>query len=71
MTTEQARQATAAGEIDVNDEAQCIHWTHELGVTAGEFKAAVHYVGPSVEEVRRYIKDRTLPPLGRTPTGEV
>ena len=34
MTTEQAKHGTDAGEIDVNDEAQCIHWTHELGVTA-------------------------------------
>lgn len=59
MATEQAKQANVAGEIDVNDEAQCIHWTHELGVTAGELKSAVHHVAFNVEEVRRYIKERT------------
>ena len=46
-------------EIDVNDESACIRWCHELGVTAGELKAAVHYAGPKVEDVRRYIKERT------------
>ena len=56
---------TRTGEIDVHDEAQCVRWTHELGVTAGELKAAVHYAGPKVEDVRRYISERTLPPLGR------
>ena len=67
MRDEHARQPQAAGEIDVNDKSQCIYWTHELGVTAGELKAAVHNVGPNVEEVRRYIKERTLPPFGRDP----
>lgn len=66
MASEQGKQATAAGEIYVNDEAQCIRWTHELGVTAGELKAAVHHVGPNVEEVRRYIKERTYTPRGET-----
>ena len=70
MSSEQAKEPAAAGEIDVNDESQCIYWTHEIGVTAGELKAAVSYVGPSVEEVRRYIKERTLPPFGRKPLGE-
>ena len=34
MSSEQAKEPAAAGEIDVNDESQCIYWTHELGVTA-------------------------------------
>ena len=67
MRHEQARQPGAASEIDVNDESQCIYWTHELGVTTGELKAAVANAGPRVEEVRRYIQERTLPPFGRDP----
>jgi uncharacterized protein DUF3606 len=56
--------------IDVADESECVRWTHELGVTAGELKAAVHYVGPRAEDVRRYIQERTLRPLGRKPLGQ-
>ena len=69
MTDKQASRASAE-EIDVHDEAACIRWTHELGVTAGELKAAVHYAGPRVEDVRRYVKERTLPPLGNDPLGK-
>jgi hypothetical protein len=67
---EPGRPGAQSDEIDVHDEAQCVHWTHELNVTAGELKAAIHHVGPKVEDVRRYIRERTLPPLGRDPLGE-
>ena len=60
----------ADDQIDVNDESECVRWTHELGITAGELKAAVHYAGPKVQDVRRYIEERTLPPLGNKPLGE-
>jgi hypothetical protein len=53
------RGSSKFDEINVNDESECIRWTHELGVTAGELKAAVHYAGPKIEDVRRYIKERT------------
>jgi hypothetical protein len=68
--TEKASGVAHAEEIDVHDEAECVRWTHELGITAGELKAAVHYAGPKVEDVRRYIDERTLPPLGNDPLGE-
>ena len=65
MTEHAAKSQSSADTIDVHDEAQCIRWTHELGVTAGELEAAVHYAGSRVEDVRRYIEERTLPPFGR------
>ena len=67
MTEKQANRDRRAEDIDVHDEAECVRWTHELGITAGELKAAVHYVGPKVEDVRRYIEERTLPPFGKDP----
>jgi hypothetical protein len=53
------RGSSNSDEINVNDESACIRWSHELGVTAGELKAAVHYAGRKIEDVRRYIKERT------------
>jgi hypothetical protein len=70
MSEHREKHSRGSDEIDVSDEAQCIRWTHELNVTAGELKAAVHHVGPRVNDVRRYIEERTLPPLGRNPEGD-
>lgn len=70
MTAEQTKRDGSTEEIDVNQEAECIRWTHELGVTAGELKAAVHYVGPKVKDVRRYLQERTLRSSEEQPFGE-
>lgn len=48
-------------EINIDDETECARWSRELGVSAGELKAAVHYAGRRAEDVRRYIRERTLP----------
>lgn len=70
MTAKETSQDSSTAEIDVNQEAECIRWTHELGVTAGELKAAVHYVGPKVKDVRRYLQERTLRSSEEQPFGE-
>ncbi len=53
--------------IDVTNESECARWCRELHVTAGELKAAVHYAGDRVEDVRKYFDERrshaeTAPP---------
>lgn len=63
MANDQTREEN--DRIDVNDEEQCVRWSHELNVDLGELKAAVDNAGPRAEDVRRYIRERTLPPLGR------
>lgn len=63
--TEEATRRRNSAYIDVNDYAECVRWSSELGVPVGELKAAVHYVGSHSDDVRRYLKERTLPPLGR------
>lgn len=70
MAEQHTKQDDRNDEIDVNDEAQCARWSRELNITAGELKAAVHHAGPNSSDVRRYIRERTLPPLGRDPLGE-
>lgn len=50
--------------IDLSSEAECAHWVQELSAPLGEIKAAVHHVGPRAEDVRQYLKERSLPPRG-------
>lgn len=59
MADKQPHRSKPADEIDINDEAECARWSAELGVSAGELKAAVHYAGRRVDDVRRYLEERT------------
>jgi len=56
-----------SGRIDVANESDCAYWCNALHVTAGELKAAVHYAGDRVDDVRKYFDERrsnaeTAPP---------
>ncbi len=55
------------GRIDVTNESECTFWCKELHLSAGELKAAVHYAGNRIEDVRKYFDERrahaeTAPP---------
>lgn len=41
--------------INVNEDYELQYWTHALGVSADELRAAVNAVGPSAAAVRKHL----------------
>jgi hypothetical protein len=44
--------------ININDPADVSRWSKELGVDEWDLKGAVQDAGPSVDAVRKHLKDR-------------
>jgi len=47
-------------EINVNDAAEVLRWSEELGVTELELREAVRNIGPKLEDVKHTLTDMLL-----------
>jgi len=46
---------TTLSQINVNDAAEVLRWSEDLGVTELELREAVRNVGPAIDDVKRYL----------------